>query len=69
MATKTRDMTKPQFLRALDRHGIGRPKFMGYCEMPREKGMSLVSYRNAPRDTWRSRLAYLIQQKNRKAVR
>jgi hypothetical protein len=68
-AVKTRDMSKAAFLAALDRHGIGRPGFMGYCEVPDASrgGFVGVSYLNANSDRWRDRLAYLIQVKQRLA--
>jgi hypothetical protein len=59
-----RDMSFAQFRAALSRNSMILEGFMGYVRMP-GAGHRCVSYLNAPRDTWRSRLAYLLQQKEK----
>jgi hypothetical protein len=66
MKTKRRDITKAAFLKALDKHGIGRPEFLGYCTVRSADGHAVsVSYLNAlggSAGSWRNRLAYLLSK-------
>jgi len=58
-----RDMSKAQFRKALERHGMKRVGFMGYVEM--FGGKLSVSMWNANTKNRRARLAYLLAQKEK----
>jgi hypothetical protein len=60
------DMSLAQFHQALARHGMTSEGIMGYVRMniPGHYHVS-VSYYNAPRQTWRARLAFLLSERDR----
>ena len=65
----TKDMSTHKLNAALMKHGFRPLGFMGYYEIPRIaeskfKGDTFVSVLNAPRDTNRSRLAYLLKMRD-----
>ena len=61
MPTKQRDLTKREYLDALERRGFVPQSLTGYVKI----GTVLVSTDNAPRQTYRGKLAYLIAAEKR----
>ena len=59
-----RDMSKSQFLAALERHGMKNAGFMGYVEIGIEGHRISVCRFNAGKNL-RAQLAYLIKSKER----
>lgn len=56
----TRDMSRAEFERAIERHGF-KPRLFGYYEVA--KGVSVYAPNGG--DKRRSQLAYLMQERNR----
>lgn len=66
MTARIRDMSEAAFRAALKRRGWRWQGFLGYVEI--DNGIS-VSTLNAGNGSWRARLAYLIEQNEKYAVR
>ena len=60
-----RDLQRREFFAALARNDMRATGFMGYVEIKTAKGVVSVSWQNAPRQTRRARLAYLLAQQDR----
>lgn len=69
MTVTKRDLSKQQFLNALDREGFGRPEFAGYCNLGIEGHGIFASYANASSDRWRDRLTYLRRERAKQKAR
>lgn len=57
---RSRDLTREQYERKLARYGFGKRTLLGYRSLPAPEDHISVSEFNAPEDTNRSRLAYLL---------
>jgi len=74
MPTKERDMLRTEYHAALARRGFTRMPYSAfqYWKVPTKRhdgGVAEVSALNAPKDTYRSKLAYLISQDKRQKQR
>lgn len=60
-----RDLTKQQFLNALERNGFSKPGFLGYveCRLPTGGTLSICRH-NAGRNL-RDQLAYLLRMREK----
>ena len=60
-----RDLTKQQFLDALDRNGFSKPSFLGYveCRLPTGGTLSICRHNAGP--NLRAQLAYLLRERNK----
>jgi hypothetical protein len=59
-----RDLTKQQFLAALERNGFSKPGFLGYveCKLPNGGTVSICRHNAGPR--LRDQLAYLLSTRD-----